>query len=104
MNHAKPDIGLIEKSLMIFRCPACFNEKLQLATDHDIEKICCRRCQAKYPIIGGVIDFFPQYVSSTSLSQKFMENRYVVKMYEKYFRPAFTRLGSPIKYRKKRTG
>lgn len=99
MNKTKPDFGLIEKSLIIFRCPACFNEKLQLETARGIEKIICQNCQAKFPVAGGIIDFFPQYVSSKSLSQKFMENRYVVKMYEKYFRPAFTRLGSPIKYR-----
>lgn len=99
MHKTKPDFGLIEKSLMIFRCPACFNEALKLDTDDGIKKIICQNCQTRFPIAGGIIDFFPQYVSSKSLSQKFMENRYVVKMYEKYFRPAFTRLGSPIKYR-----
>lgn len=99
MNKIKPDLGLIEKSLTIFRCPVCFNEKLQLETAHGIEIIICQKCLAQFPVAGGIIDFFPQYVSSKSLSQKFMENRCVVKMYEKYFRPAFTRLGSPIKYR-----
>lgn len=103
MLRAKPDFSLMEKALIIFRCPACFNENLKLETDNGSEKISCPGCKAKYPVTGGIIDFFPHYVPSNSLSQKFMENKHVVKMYEKYFRPAFTRLGSQIKYREEET-
>jgi ubiquinone/menaquinone biosynthesis C-methylase UbiE len=44
------------------------------------------------------VDFVPDFPASTGLAQRFMESERVVSVYEAFFRPAFTSLGSSIKY------
>ena len=84
-------------------CPYCRHIKeAALAYRHTptraaLECTVCKRC---YPIVDDIIDFCPgiEQRSGIGLAQKFMEHKGVVSIYERYFRPAFTRLGSSIKY------
>lgn len=89
------------------RCPACRTNlpvdgagELVAIDRKDALHLKCRTCDAGYPVVNGVIDFLPGYEtrSEPGLAQWCMENRFVVRFYEQYFRPAFTRMGSPIRY------
>jgi len=68
------------------------------ATTATITALCCDNCQTHYPIVDGIIDFVPDFAPSEGLAQQFMENPFVVDIYESFFRPTFTKLGSTIKY------
>ncbi|MDY6825377.1 MAG: class I SAM-dependent methyltransferase [Thermodesulfobacteriota bacterium] len=98
----------LASSLQYLRCPACLKNfpgnddnagELAIGQGNAL-RLECGTCSASYPVVNGVIDFLPGYeeASSPGLAQWFMENPTVVNFYEKYFRPAFTRMGSPIRY------
>ncbi|MDY6903170.1 MAG: methyltransferase domain-containing protein [Thermodesulfobacteriota bacterium] len=99
-------IDHLERVLDRLCCPACLHGETRCsAGDLSIHQetglsVQCRTCGAQYPVVKGVIDFLPDYEENAApgLAQRSMENRFVVNYYEKYFRPAFTRLGSPITY------
>jgi ubiquinone/menaquinone biosynthesis C-methylase UbiE/uncharacterized protein YbaR (Trm112 family) len=94
----------LKESLLDFLiCPYCQEDptsRLEYVRDRMPPALRCVGCNRSYPIIDGIIDFCPGFEkrTGTGLAQKFMEHKAVVSVYENYFRPAFTRLGSPIKY------
>lgn len=91
-----------EKAIAFLACPACPDNSLASLAfiEGPSPALQCAACNARYPVINGVIDFLPDYHEhrQQGLAQWLMENRAVVSVYEKYFRPAFTRMGSPITY------
>ncbi|MDY6832491.1 MAG: methyltransferase domain-containing protein [Thermodesulfobacteriota bacterium] len=93
---------LLEKALDFLVCPACSaNPEASLSfVRAPAPALQCAGCRASYPVVNGVLDFLPDYHEhrQQGLAQWLMENRAVVSVYEKYFRPAFTRMGSPITY------
>ena len=96
--------AVITKAVQDFLiCPHCRNNQestLTLILDAPPPFLKCAECDRHYPIINGIIDFCPgiEERTGTGLAQKFMEHKAVVSVYEDYFRPAFTRMGSSIKY------
>jgi len=99
----KSEAFLKNTALDFLICPACRNipgAALSFVNDQKTTAVQCMNCNQIYPITDGIIDFCPDIKNQvkTGLAQKFMENKAVVSVYENYFRPAFTRLGSPIKY------
>jgi SAM-dependent methyltransferase/uncharacterized protein YbaR (Trm112 family) len=91
--------ALIKKTLDIFRCPACFSGNLETRGALRGKSILCPGCGAVYPVKNGIVDFYPDSLPSSNIVQKFMENRWVARVYENHFRPAFTRIGSSATYR-----
>jgi ubiquinone/menaquinone biosynthesis C-methylase UbiE/uncharacterized protein YbaR (Trm112 family) len=84
-------------------CPQCAKNqesRLEYVSDRNPPVLRCVNCDRCYPIIDGIADFCPgiEKRTGTGLAQKFMEHKAIVSVYENYFRPAFTRLGSSIKY------
>ncbi len=93
---------VLSKALAHLTCPLCLarcegQPFLDLKNNQALQ---CPVCGRLYPIRQGIIDFFPDYEETIKpgLAQRFMENNAIVAVYEKYFRPAFTSLGSPITY------
>lgn len=76
-------------TVSLFRCPACRSE-----LNSDCEGFRCAACSSLYPIVEGIIDFFPSYSGSSKMLQWAMEKHFVVQAYEDYLRPAFTRFFS----------
>ena len=74
-------------------CPRCHG-RLEGSGDG----VSCASCVCAFPRRGGVLDFAPEIVRQPGLAQRFMESDVVAWMYERAFRPAFTRLGSSIRY------
>lgn len=88
---------LIDRALGVLRCPNCHALK-KFEHNRLGHMIHCGVCHVAYSYGAGFLDFMPDFTPSDGLAQRFMENKYVVDVYERYFRPAFTALGSPIKY------
>ncbi len=76
-----------------FACPACHAPLAPVARG-----LTCTACAAAYPRDGDLVDFAPQLPRQGGLSQRLMESPLVAPIYEKAFRPLFTRLGSTIRY------
>ncbi len=93
------DNALLEKALKILRCPECRQGKLKYGQNEEGPAVECKSCSSEYPVVNGIIDFFPDYKHESGFAQKFMENKSVVNIYEKYWRPVFTRFGSPVTYK-----
>ena len=74
-------------------CPSC-HASLRVSETG----LACTTCSARYPQRRGFADFAPEIDSQGGLSQRFMENPAIARIYEGLFRPAFTRLGSKIRY------
>lgn len=74
-------------------CPRCRGALIERA-----EAMLCAGCAAAFPRRGGIVDFAPQLDRQAGLAQRFMESDVVASVYERAFRPAFTWLGSPIRY------
>ncbi|MFZ5563323.1 MAG: class I SAM-dependent methyltransferase [Thermodesulfobacteriota bacterium] len=91
-----------QKALGLLTCPACAKNTAADLTlvEEPSPALQCTVCRTGYPVVDGVIDFLPSYEENRQpgLAQRLMENRAVVAFYERYFRPAFTRMGSPITY------
>lgn len=101
MNTA--DTVINQAALNFLACPHCGDApgtRLEVGQAGTNPFLICGNCDSHYPIVNGIIDFCPgiEERSGTGLAQKFMEHKAIVSVYEDYFRPAFTRLGSPIKY------
>ncbi len=92
--------NLIEKAVHLLQCPDCRvkNTIEIISQEEDKSSLVCNKCNSEYPIVDGIIDFIPEIKSGDGLSQKLMENKIISLFYEKYFRPIFTRIGSPITY------
>ncbi len=91
----------LENAVQLLRCPACRDNSAVLGPVRDGSfSLRCAECSVNYPVTNGIIDFLSGYEQNPQkgIAQRFMENGLVVSMYEKHFRPAFTRLGSPITY------
>lgn len=91
---------ILDRARLLLACPNCSNENnSELHWESPFrDLLVCDHCRREYPIVDGIIDFVPEFDSSSGFAQKFMENRSVVSIYEKYVRPSFTRLGSSITY------
>jgi SAM-dependent methyltransferase len=74
-------------------CPRCSGTLVDRA-----EALVCAKCAAAFPRRGAIVDFAPELLSQPGLAQRFMESDAVAAIYERAFRPAFTRLGSSIRY------
>jgi ubiquinone/menaquinone biosynthesis C-methylase UbiE len=88
---------LLARSLTHLRCPNCQSDQAFTLYESSRE-IRCQHCQADYSYAAGYLDFMPMAPARRGLAQRFMENPLIVSIYENYFRPVFTSLGSPIKY------
>lgn len=94
---------LLHKALEHLRCPRCQADHA-FEVKPDSRVLHCQQCQSSYSYAQGFVDFLPELPSKkVGLSQRFMENSLVVSVYEGYFRPLFTALGSPIKYDEEET-
>jgi ubiquinone/menaquinone biosynthesis C-methylase UbiE len=76
-----------------FACPRCHGVLVER-----VEALVCTGCVATFPRRGGIVDFAPEIERQPGLAQSFMESDAVAAIYERTFRPAFTRLGSSIRY------
>lgn len=91
-------------ALSLLSCPACGGHlhAMKGSSGNDafdsVVEFHCSPCQAHYPVVDGIIDFVPDIEPSEGLAQQFMENPFIVDIYESFFRPTFTKLGSTIKY------
>lgn len=74
-------------------CPTCRDP-----LEADAGALRCVSCGRSYRARGGIFDFAPELVTQPGLAQRFMEARPVVGIYERWFRPALTRLVSPLRY------
>lgn len=74
-------------------CPRCRHRLQRLSPGWR-----CSSCDAAFTITDGVVDFAPEIARSSGLGQRVMEMPAVSQIYEKTFRPWFTRLGSTIRY------
>lgn len=74
-------------------CPTCRDP-----LEADAGALRCVSCGRSYRARGGIFDFAPELASQPGLAQRFMEARPVVTVYERWFRPALTRLVSPLGY------
>ena len=81
------------KTLERFACPLC-----HAALEAENEGLRCTQCRAGFPVHNGFLDFSPEIKNQPGLAQKFMESAIIVSLYERWFRPLFTRLGSSIHY------
>ena len=75
----------------LLQCPFCRNE-----IDSEAER--CDRCGKPFRDHTGRLDFAPDIVRGRGLSQRFMESPIISRIYERTFRPLFTRLGSRTAY------
>ena len=82
----------LEAFLAVARCVQCQASGLQRGES----QLICPHCSSTYPIQNGVIDFVREDHANHSLTQKLMDNKSVVSVYEKYVRPSFIRLGAPL--------
>jgi SAM-dependent methyltransferase/uncharacterized protein YbaR (Trm112 family) len=89
-----PDTTLSRSLTDILRCPDCRQGRLQRMKGG----LGCRRCHAAFPLVDGVVDFLGERLGSPGLAQRVMEARPVAAVYEEWFRPAFTALGSSVTY------
>ncbi len=76
-----------------FACPVCH---ARLERNDDGAR--CTTCAAAYPLRDGFIDFAPGVAVQAGVGQRFMEAPLVTRVYEHLFRPALTRLVSPLDY------
>ncbi|KPA12140.1 type 11 methyltransferase [Candidatus Magnetomorum sp. HK-1] len=91
---------ILDKARLLLTCPQCMeNTPSDLNWESPFrDLLICNTCKREYPVVGGIIDFVPDFDASAGIAQKFMEHRTIVAMYEKYFRPTFTRIGSSLTY------
>lgn len=89
---------LLSKALEHLRCPHCqADHAFELKAE--VNKIHCQQCKSAFSYAQGYVDFLPaEAEKKPGIAQRFMENPLLVSIYENYFRPTFTALGSPIKY------
>ena len=88
-----------DSAITLLCCPTCGGDLRALNdSSGSAAALHCAPCQAHYPINDNIIDFVPDFQPSEGLAQQFMESPLVVDVYESFFRPAFTSLGSTIKY------
>jgi len=91
---------ILDRARLLLSCPHCIEEKPgELNWESPFrDLLVCDVCRNEYPIVDGIIDFVPDFQVSSGIAQKFMESRPIVSVYEKYFRPTFTRIGSTLTY------
>jgi ubiquinone/menaquinone biosynthesis C-methylase UbiE/uncharacterized protein YbaR (Trm112 family) len=91
---------ILDRARSLLTCPHCLEESAgELKWESPFrDLLVCDICRREYPLVDGIIDFIPDFQPSSGIAQKFMENRTIVSVYEKYFRPIFTRMGSSITY------
>jgi len=91
---------ILDKARTLLNCPYCSDGNSgELHWESPFrDLLLCNNCRREYPIVDGIIDFLPEFKTSQGIAQKFMENRSVVSIYEKYVRPSFTHMGSSITY------
>jgi len=91
---------ILDRARLLLTCPNCTEDRsCELNWESPLREILiCSSCKHEYPVINGIIDFIPDFESSTGFAQKFMEHKTIVSIYEKYVRPTFTSIGSPITY------
>jgi ubiquinone/menaquinone biosynthesis C-methylase UbiE len=77
----------------VVACPRCHGR-----LDDRGDGLSCAACACAFPRRGGIVDFSPEIGHQPGLAQRFMESGVVAWMYERAFRPVFTRLGSSIRY------
>jgi len=87
-------MNLIERAIGRLRCPTCFADSLEMRHTG----LLCANCESLYPIEGEIVDFCPDYAHSQNRTQRAMENPFMAKVYEDYWRPWFTWLSSPVTY------
>lgn len=87
--------ALLQQALVALRCPHC---REQGDLELQVGALRCQHCGQAYPILDGVVDFLPDWRSHPGLAQRFMEHPWIVAVYEDYFRPFFTKLGSSVTY------
>lgn len=86
---------LIERALPTLRCPACGDAGELWPRPHGAR---CSQCHAEYPLTDGILSFLPLNDTAPGLAQRFMESPAIAAVYEDFFRPAFTKLGSSVSY------
>lgn len=87
-------MSVFEEALTVLACPHGCAAPLSFETS----RFACGGCGAHYPLRGSVVDFLPDAGPSAGRAQRVMENEWVAKIYEDYFRPWFTKLGSTVDY------
>ena len=90
MNRSRPQAADLSSVVV---CPSC---RSVLTAEGDA--LSCSTCQRRFPHSRGFLDFAPDVRSGGGLSQRIMENPAIAAIYERRFRPIFTRLGSKIRY------
>jgi ubiquinone/menaquinone biosynthesis C-methylase UbiE/DNA-directed RNA polymerase subunit RPC12/RpoP len=63
----------------IFICPHCHAE-VQWSIEH--QSYDCPRCQKKFPVKDGYIDFYPEYQAAPNFGQRTMEANSIINIYE----------------------
>lgn len=84
---------LSSSTMTDFACPQCHQG---LVESDDAQT--CPKCHAIFRKRNGLTDFAPEIGRQPGLGQRFMEAPAVARIYEGFFRPMFTRLGSSISY------
>lgn len=74
-------------------CPGCRDP-----LEAEAGALRCVSCGRSHRASAGIWDFAPEIGSQPGLAQRFMEARPVVRVYERWFRPALTRLVSTLHY------
>ncbi len=74
-------------------CPSCHG-----ALEPDAGALRCAACGRSYHARNAIWDFSPELVPQPGLAQRFMEAPAITRIYERWFRPALTRLVSPLGY------
>lgn len=103
MSKSIVNTVLVEKAMPLLQCPGCRQGNPEYNGSKKNPLVICTECRREYPIIDGIVDFFPEYTKGKGLAQKLMETKSIVFIYEKYWRPAFTAFGSPVKYEEEET-
>jgi len=84
----------IERALGRLRCPSCLADSL----GRGASELRCASCDARFPVADGIVDFCPDHERARDRAQRAMESPLMARVYEDYWRPWFTWLGSPITY------
>jgi ubiquinone/menaquinone biosynthesis C-methylase UbiE len=58
----------------------------------------CGACGHRVRWCGALVDLLPEVDMGPGIGQRFMESPLIVRIYERHFRPALTRVGSRMRY------
>jgi len=89
---------VLDRARSLLTCPHCLEEKIgELNWESQFrDLLVCDICRREFPLVDGIIDFIPGFQPSSGITQKFMEIRSYLSVYEKFIRPTFTRMGSAM--------